>query len=177
MYYFYHGVPEPMAGTVLIPLNNMVGQNSKLRLQHLAKYKGREEILERRIPLLDCLWNDVIQLLPMDPQKVFELQAELTLLPKVPAYKFFKIDPSSLDPDKTIVFFKTAPGEENTEVKWLRDVDIASLQEIPEATRNYFKSLQSESGDNRLPFNYQFIPHICYMGTIETENVPIVTLH
>lgn len=58
--YFYHGVPDELKGTQLIPLNNMLAVNPDLQARYLEKYKGREEILERRIPLLDCLWNDVV---------------------------------------------------------------------------------------------------------------------
>lgn len=174
MSYFYHGVPEPMIGTILMPLNQMKTSHPELFNQHVAKYEGREEILERRIEQLDCLWNDVIQMLPMDPQQVFQLQKDMALISEVPPYRFFKIDVALLDPDKVIVYFKTAPGEENSEVKWLRDVDLDSLLQIPEATINYYKTL---IGTGELPFNYQFIPHIAYKGTLDISQTPVITLH
>src|SRR4051812_1672589 len=118
MNFIYHGVPEPMIGTQLIPLNQMQTSMTAIRDKNLEKYKGRKEVLERRIPLLDCLWNDVVQFLPLHPQKVFELQRELGLITHVPPFKFYEIDSGSLDSSRAVVFFKTAPGEENTEVKW-----------------------------------------------------------
>ncbi len=169
----YHAVPEPMIGTQLIPLNQMQTSMVDIRDKNLAKYKGREEILERRIPLLDCLWNDVIQFLPLHPQKVFELQQELGLIPSVPPYRYYEIDLDSLDPARTVVFFKTAPGEENTGVKWLKDVDFDSLQEIPEATSAYYKTLV---GTGERPFNYQFIPHVVHKGAVDISSADIVTL-
>ncbi len=162
-----------MIGTELIPLNQMHSAMTEIRDKNIEKYQGREEILKRKIPLLDCLWNDVVQFLPMHPQKVFELQKELGLIPSVPPYKFYEIDLRNLDPKKTVIFFKTAPGEENVEVKWLDEVDFVSLQEIPEATLTYYKSL-IDTGE--LPFNYQFIPHILHKGAVNISDASIITL-
>lgn len=173
MNYIYYNVPEPMIGTKLIPLNDMDKSMDETRLKNLQKYKGREEILERQVPLLNCAWNDVLQFVPLDPKKVFELQVEMGFIPEIPHYTFYKIDVSTLDPDKTAVFFKTAPGEQNITVKCLRDVDFASLQDIPEATINYYKSIV-DTGD--LPFNYQFIPHILYKDALDISGTEIVTI-
>lgn len=173
MYYVYHGVPEHIKGTKLIPLNQMHQLYPDLRKKYLEKYKGREQILERRIPLLDCSWNDVVQFLPLHPQKVFQLQQELGIISKIPPYQFYEIAAGSLDPSKTVIFLKTAPGEENTVVKWLDDVDLATIQDIPYATIEYFESVVGTGG---LPFNYQFIPHILYKGTLDISNTPIITL-
>lgn len=173
MHYVYHGVPENMEGNELIPLNQMKESYPELYALHLTKYEGREEILERRIPLLNCLWNDVIQFLPLHPRKVFELQVELGLISEVPPYKFFAIDPKLFNPEKAVVFFKSAPGEENVEIRWLRDVDLAEIQEIPQATIDYYKSLV---GSRELPFNYQFVPHVVYAGSIDVSGSQIITI-
>ena len=71
------------------------------------------------------------------------------------------------------MYYKTAPGEENVLVKWLKDVDLASMQEIPEATLAYYKTL---IGTGELLFNYQFIPHILYEGALDVAQTPIITL-
>ncbi len=173
MNFIYHGVPEPMVGTQLIPLSQMHASLTAIRDKNLEKYAGRNELLERRIPLLNCLWNDAVHFLPLHPQKVFELQQELGLIPDIPPYKFYEIDPGHLDPQKAVVFFKTAPGEENVKIKWLSEVDLASLQEIPEATLAYYKTL---AGTGELPFNYQFIPHIVYRGTVDISGTSVITL-
>ena len=173
MYYLYHGVPEPMFGNELVPLNQMPPEMAEIHALHLKKYEGREEILERRIPLLDCLWNDVVQFLPFHPKKIFELQKKLGIIHKIPPYKFYEIDIEKFDPTKTVIFFKTAPGEENTEVKWLKDVDFASIQEIPKATVEHYKTLV---GTGELPWNYQFVPHVVHMGNVDISKANITTL-
>src|SRR5664279_18945 len=163
MTYIYHGLPEDMKGDKLIPLNQMQATNPELRDKYLEKYKGREKILERKIPLLDCLWNDVVQLLPLHPKKVFECQLEFGLITAMPDYRYFEIDLSLLDPEKAVVYFKTAPGEENVTVKWLKDVNLDELKELPPATRKYYESLV---GKGEPVFNYQFVPHVIYKGNI-----------
>lgn len=174
MTYFYHGIPEDMKGSGLIPLNKMLEVDPELRAKYLEKYKGREEILERKLPLLDCLWNDVVQLLPLHPKQLFTMQQELGIVEEIPDYKYFQVDVSMLDPSKTVVYFKTAPGEENVTVKWLSDVNLDDLQDIPPATVNYYKSMV---GTGEPVFNYQFVPHIIYKGSIDVSGVRTISLH
>lgn len=171
--YFYHGIPEDMKGTELIPLNKMLAVDPSLRAKYLEKYKGSEEILERKIPLLDCLWNDVVQLLPLHPRQLFELQKELGLIREIPDYCYYQIDTSVLDPSQAVVYFKTAPGEENVTVKWLEDVQLEELQIIPEATRKYYESIV-DTGEP--VFNYQFVPHVIYRGTIDVSSAQVIHL-
>jgi len=171
--YLYHGIPEDMKGSELIPLNKMLEVDADLRAKYLEKYKGRESILERKIPLLDCLWNDVVQLLPLNPRPLFELQKELGLIAEIPDYHYYQIDISALDPPKTVIYFKTAPGEENVTVKWLKDVNLDELQGIPEATRKYYESMV---GTGEPVFNYQFVPHVVYGGTIDVSTTQVINL-
>ena len=162
-----------MRGDKLIPLSEMLKVDTELREKYLEKYKGREDILERKIPLLDCLWNDVVQLLPLHPRQLFELQKELGLITEIPDYKYFEIDPTTLDPMRTVIYFKTAPGEEHVTVKWLKDVNLDELQGIPEATRNYYVSM---IGTGEPVFNYQFVPHITYKGTVDVSSAQTINL-
>ena len=173
MSFIYHGVPENMRGTTLMPLSMMQQEMPDLFQNQLKKYSGREEITERRIDLLNCLWTEVVQFLPLHPQIVFDLQKTLGLIPEVPPYRFFEIDLSELDPAHAAIYFKTAEGEENSQVKRLDEVDWENLQGVPPATRKYYASLV---GTGELPFNYQFIPHVLYRGTVDISKARIIEL-
>lgn len=173
MTYLYHGIPEDMRGDSLLPLSKMLSIDPELSIKYLKKYDGREELLERTIPLLDRLWNDVVQLLPLHPKKLFELQRDLGLVEQLPDYRYFQIETTLLDPSKTVVFFKTAPGNENVTVKWLTDVNLDDLQDIPPATAEYYRSMV---GTDEPVFNYQFVPHIVYRGTVDVSDAKVISL-
>lgn len=163
MTYIYHGIQDDFDGDELIPLNLMREKRLDLYEKYREKYKDREDTIEATIPLLNCSWNDVVQLLPFNPVKLFELQLEYDLIEVVPNYKYFQIDTDLLDVNKAVVYFKTTPGVENVTIKWLKDVDLNSLHSVPAATRDYYKSM---IGTGKPVFNYQFVPHIVYKGSI-----------
>lgn len=173
MAYLYHGMPDDMKGTALVPLSRLHTSHPALATQYQEKYRGREAILERRIPLLDCLWNDVIQLLPLHPQQIFELQKELGLIAEIPTFSYYAIDSSMLDPARAAVYFKTAPGEAHWSVEWLHDVSLDELQDVPPATEEYYLSMR---GSDQPVFNYQFVPHILYKGTIDISEAKIISI-
>lgn len=162
-----------MQGDRLLPLSELFLKDPTLHKKYLAKYAGKEEVMERQIPLLDCGWNEVIQLLPLDPRQLFELQKQLGLIAEIPNYRYFKINPSILVTDNTVVYFKTAPGDENVTVKWLSDIRLEDLQTVPDATERYYETMRS-TGEP--VFNYQFAPHILYRGSIDISSVEVMSL-
>ena len=63
MQYVYHMVPEELKGEYLIPLNELKSVYPNLYGEYIQKYKDhphREKLLTRKIPKLECLWNDVV---------------------------------------------------------------------------------------------------------------------
>ena len=91
----------------------------------------------------------------------------------MPKYTFFEIDIHALEAEQTVVFFKDAPGDEHIKVRWLNDVELDDLQEVPEATIRYYESL---IGKNEAPFDYQFVPHVLYKGEIDVSGAKIITI-
>jgi hypothetical protein len=71
------------------------------------------------------------------------------------------------------VFYKDAPGDENVIVRWLSDVDFASIQEIPSATVDYYNT---SVGAGEIPFNYQCIPHIIYKGNVAITSADVISI-
>lgn len=112
-------------------------------------------------------------MLPLHPRQLFALQQELGLIAEIPNYHYFQIDPNLLHSDKAVVYFKTASGDGNVAVKWLHDVNLADIQGIPPATRDYYESMV---GTGEPVFNYQFVPRIVYNGVIDVTHAKTISL-
>jgi len=59
-YFLYHLVPKNIRGDILYPLNILKSIYPDIYQYQVNKYFGREYIIEQRIPLFNCLWNDVL---------------------------------------------------------------------------------------------------------------------
>ena len=175
MPYLYHMVPQDQSGTTLYPLNQLRDIEPELYREKAGKYDGREHIMERQIPILNCLWNDVLHLSPIPPQelKAALLNAGMEDRP----CSYYQIDPTLLAPDKTVIYkHKTtdlvvAP-DDNEFVPY--DIkNLPALVRIPEWTKQYYAE-QYASGQK--PLRFLGIPHILHMGTINTAALPIITV-
>jgi len=175
MYYLYHRVPNNMKGGILYPLNQLKDIDLTLYEEERSKYENRMHVMEQPVPPLNCLWNDVIHLAALHPQKV---QDELekhndSLINK----KFFQIDPHILEPEKTTVFLF---GHNIEEEKYQSDNwatydpdNIGKYSEFPERTSRYY-ARSFEKGEN--PLLWAFVPHIMYKGHIDTTDIEIIEL-
>lgn len=98
-----------MTGEVLMPLNELRTVFPEAYAEHVGKYKGRENLLEERIPILECLWNDVLHLSPINPQTIIETwrREKMDSYARKPAtVEVYKI-PASLLRESTTVCFQS----------------------------------------------------------------------
>jgi len=181
MQYFYHHVPEDFKGTTLLPLNVLKFKYPEIYQKESLKYDGREHITQQRIPLLDnSLWNDVIFMTAVHPQKIFEARSDAGW-GKIRPQRYFKIDPSKLDQERLAVYlFK--PRSSNNKSGFEIDnfakysyADVSEYAVVPQSTKDYFK-YEHESGQNRIRLFYRYIPHILYKGEIDISDVEIITI-
>ncbi|UPT74966.1 MAG: HAMP domain-containing histidine kinase [Elusimicrobiota bacterium] len=61
----YHYVPDELVGETLYPLTRLADLHPRVAAEHALKYSGREHLMQVRLPILDCLWNDVLHLAPL----------------------------------------------------------------------------------------------------------------
>jgi len=168
-------VPVDQIGTTLYPLNQLRDVQPELYKTKASKYDGREYIMERQIPILHCLWNDVLHLSPVPSQ---ELKAALleTGMPER-TFSYYQIDLASLDVDDTVLYLHlttdpvVAPND-NEFVPYNIDL-LPTLAHVPDWTKKYFAE-QYASGEK--PLRFLGIPHILHRGTIDTTNLPIITV-
>ena len=86
---------EKLHGKILYPLNQLKEHYPKLYNEELSKYKGREHILKDKIPILNCLWGEVLHFSIVNPSNIYSAlrEAGSKIQGKT---KWYKIDPKKL---------------------------------------------------------------------------------
>ena len=174
MEYLYHHVPNDMVGTVLYPLNQLKNIYPEQYDKKVKKYEGREQLLETEIPTLHCLWNDVIHLTAVPPEKLREKLALAGIVR--PPTSWFKIPVSKIVGDDSTAFIYRLDKNLDPQLKDYESFNPERMNiyaTVPKETLEYYKEM-NEQGKNPLLFN--FIPHILYKGTIETKDLEKITV-
>jgi hypothetical protein len=192
--FFYHLVPQDFQGKNIMPLNDMKQGMSDLFLDKSQKYNGREWILNRKIDVLDCLWNDVVHMCAVDPAVLKSTMREQGLI-KVSRtkQKYFKIPLSKLNMDKLCIFYINEESYDLVDV--ITDENVKDLRGTIEPyetfelfdisknafygtinilTKKYFNFVSRSANKNFMP--YQFVPHVLYKGDIDIRGLGIVEL-
>lgn len=179
MTYLYHKVPRSMTGSTLYPLHALKDIDRRLFDEAIKKYKGREYIIDQRIPIFEnCLWNDVIFMTALQPQLLYDVRNSLGFS-KLQPQQFYKIPFDTLDRKNTGIYLfspETVPHTLSADEFILSPNDLSRYTTIPEATVNYFKDLKA-SGSDYIPLFWRFIPHVIFRGTIDVSDAEIITCY
>ena len=162
----YHIVPAKVAGDKLYPLNELANHHREHYDKQVAKYKGRESLLERKILPLNCLWNDVLHFTAIPPRSV---RSALEVLGFPYPQTFYAVDPvaAGFTKDNSVIF---------TPPKDCRPFDLNALpmcQAYPSETLAYFQKMRDEG---KRPLLYAHVPHFLFKGTLDVSapNVELV---
>lgn len=179
--YIYHMVPKEMIGDKLIPLNALSEISPHLYKKYTKKYcshPDRLKLLKRQIPKLNCLWNDVIHFIPLNPYYVYEALTCLGIKIKE-KQRFFKIPIERLTNNTNAIYFYTkenykgpAMNINESEIKLLHIETYKELKELPSASLDYYK-VENEKGNGFGLFAY--IPHLLSLGEVQIKDVEIVS--
>lgn len=170
----YHFVPENMKGETLFPLNQLKGEFPEIYAKEAQKYVGREIVMQKSIPFLDCLWNDVLHLTAVPPKRIKE-ELEKAGKKTIP-FRYFKIDPSTLDASRAIIYLYRSDlsrGDQMREENFVRFniKTFSQYGEISDATRTHYKAMAEKK---ERPFVFLYVPHILYKGTIDVSGLEII---
>jgi hypothetical protein len=168
-----------MFGNILYPLNSLREINKETYEFHTSKYLGREILMEQKIPVLNCLWNDVLHCSPIDLRLIykalikaghhkvrniefFKIPIELLKSIKFVKYKF---DREFYDREKKAYVLKTKNIEPLT-------IDsYRELNELPDKTIEWYK--WCAENNRGIPLLFRYIPHIFIKGNIPIEEVDV----
>jgi len=170
--------PKQVFGNALLPLNQVLKYDKVAFDEKVKKYKGREVLLERFIPKLNCLWNDVLFFSPVHPKKIKMLYEEIEL--KWALYEWFELNPNDIHSFKeNAVIYDIAEkqkGDFSIDENEIRPFSLKELEkrgEIPDATIRYYRNAKA-SGEPI--FTFYLIPHILYKGAIPFSKLKNLTV-
>jgi hypothetical protein len=174
--YVYHWVPADLQGQILYPLNQLKSIYPSLYLTKAAHYQNREAVMQARLPLLDCLWNDVLHFSPVHPSKVQEALAQAGFERKLRRY--YQVDPlaKGFNATNAVVFLHQRLNLEKFQLaeadfRVFHPAELSSLGEIPAATLTYYREMFEQG---KRPLVYLYVPHILYQGTLDISDVNII---
>ncbi|WP_088103410.1 group-specific protein [Halalkalibacter urbisdiaboli] len=180
MNYIYHMVPKKMIGEELFPLNQLKTRQEELYIAYAKKYNdhpARAKLLERRIPKLNCLWNDVIHFLPLHPSLVYDALNKIGVNVNSDR-KFYKIPITNLQHNKNAIYIYNKDNYQGPDVEMKNDtihlLDINKYEElstVPSDAIAYYEEQHSKG--NRFGM-FQFIPHIFSLGKVNVSNAEII---
>ena len=158
-----------MQGEILYPGNQLKDAYPEQYERSVARYQGRETVREQHVPMLGCLWNDVLYFSPVHPEQVRDALAELG---KEFSAEYFVIDPESIPSEDAVIYmFKYGERERKYDPdNWepYNPARIDGLSSLPDQTKVYFKRALDEG---IRPLLWIRVPHIMYKGTLDTSGL------
>jgi hypothetical protein len=172
MAFVYHLVPKKLIGNILYPLNELKNKLPEVYKREIEKYKEREYVLEKKIPILNCLWNDVLHFIPVHPSKIKKEMQKAGF--KVDKVRWFKIKAEDVPKEKSIIYLykynKENPIAESNFIKYNPD-KLAKYNKIPTRTKEHYKEA-FEKKEKLLRFH--FIPHVFLKDSFDTRKAEII---
>jgi len=160
----------------LYPLNQLKSVYPSLYRTKAAKYQNREAVVRARLPLLDCLWNDVLHFSPVHPSKVQEALVEAGFGRTLRRY--YEVDPlaKGFNAANAVIFLHQRLNLEKFQLeeadfRVFHVEELTSLGEIPAATLAYYRDMFEQG---KRPLVYLYVPHIFYQGTLDIGDVNII---
>ena len=176
----YHILPSPCAGTVLYPLNQLKRIDADRYQAHRRKYRGREALLHRIIPPLNCLWNDVLHFSPVHPALLRDLKRDVGLSWPAGGRDIAAINPAELEFNETNTTI-WIPRPKKKGDFWIDpaeflpfDIDqIRKLRDLPDITRTHYADC---ARNGTQPFLFVGIPHILHLGRLRLTDCQIIRI-
>jgi hypothetical protein len=171
--FVYHRRSSRFTGNVLHPLNVLRQLEPEIAAREIKKYEGREQLLEARVPPLDCLWNDVIHCSPVHPKLILGAMREIGF--EIPTVKYFEIPVEHLGVSQTIIFCSRIGQRQHSLDQYLEfnEINLDACQELPDATRIYYQSCRDEA---RLPLTFAGVPHVLFRGSIDVTGIGVIEI-
>lgn len=165
--FLYHFVPR-MQGTTLYPLNQLKDIHPDVYEREVKKYEGREKLLGRHVPTLNCLWNDVLFLMAVHPSEIKRV-IESVGLPAYRRLRMFQFDLGAFD-QKRLAAWTHRKGR-HPQHSPFDPSKYDEYRDFEKDSAEYYKEAIAQGKRPMLPAH---IPHILYKGALDISGVTIV---
>jgi hypothetical protein len=170
----YHLAPKNLVGNTLQPMNALKESHPGIYAKYVQKYQGREQVIERKIPLLNCLWNDVLFFTSVHPRAIKE--GFIAVGKQWKPQQWIEVDTvqSGFNAENTVIYVSDMTrqkGDFTLNPEWFiafAAEKLITTMELPEATLAYYR----EAAENQEPiFAWRGLPHIMHQGSIDLDAV------
>ena len=176
--WLYHMVPPDLIGGILYPLNQLQTILPSIYEKQIAKYQGREWVMQQTVPILNCFWNDVVHLSLVHPSQIVDglRGAGFSWRHR----KFFEIDPSiaGFNSENAVIYIfeknliEMGKGRE-TNFSPYDSALLAQLAHIRPETLKYFKDMNAQ---HRQPLLFMYVPHVLFRGVIDIRKARTIEI-
>lgn len=171
----YHRVPIDLRGDSLMPLNVLKQRDRELYEKCNEKYDGREVIKDIKVPYLDCLWNDVIFLSPVHPEKIVSAMREagIEVYRKI---KWFEICPqkNGITAENTVIYDYTSPFPLRAEMREFEPFNPRRLEKVCDIKSEVVEYYQFCRVEGTRPQMFHLVPHVLYQGILRLDNLVVI---
>ncbi|MES2965058.1 MAG: hypothetical protein V4760_14325 [Bdellovibrionota bacterium] len=177
----YHFKPIGMVGDVLIPLNELKATLPEVYSEQVKKYEGREKLLEKKIPILDCLWNDVLHFSPVNPQKIIDIWRERDWLRENTRSRLpiavYRVPIELLKHEPIVCFqsFSTEPGKYDPSQDKFWRFEASGYEEHDSVPAKQIEVWESDFKADRRFFWYSHTMHVLARQRIDTRECELIS--
>jgi hypothetical protein len=166
--FLYHRRPPDLRGETLYPLGLLKSVHPDLHELELAKYAGREALLDLWIPLLEVRWNDAVHLCPLHPSRLASAWRAAGIDSPAWEHDFFRIPVARLEGLPAVWFSSgavSAPDRPaghgrlslpSADVSWF---DGARYRELDAPPARHLEHLRERREQARRARPFAFVPH------------------
>ncbi len=177
--FIYHFKRKNMSGNELIPLNRQKEKWPEMHKEHVKKYEGREKLLEKKIPILNCLWNDVLHFSPINPQLILDVYHKENLVPDIrkdEVFEVYKIPVGMLSEEKTVCFqsFNYDFDHYSPELDKYWKFSLSEFEELQEVPKEQIQIWHQDKKAGRVLFWYSHIMHVLSQTTLDISDCEIL---
>ena len=173
MVMLYHVVPDNLTGDTLYPLNVLQNIYPDVYYAHLQKYEGHTYALQLAVPILNCLWNDVLHFSMVHPAEARE--AWLSAGFEVPPKQHFEIDAglTVFNEENTVIYLAPDSVEITDESFMPYSLEVLEniAYQISDVTEGYYRA-----SSGQYPMQFYRAPHVLYRGSLNINGLNVITV-